>query len=100
MPHPILELIDRKPLAALQRDGRMAFQDLAGRVGLTPSPTLRRVRLLEEGKIIRGYVAVVDQKAVGLPISIFASVKLERQREHDINRFAAAVENWPEVVEC
>ncbi len=78
----------------------MAFHDLAARVGLTPSPTLRRVRLLEEAKIIRGYVAVVDQKAVGLPISIFASVKLERQREHDINRFATAVEGWPEVVEC
>jgi Lrp/AsnC family leucine-responsive transcriptional regulator len=100
MPKPEIDAIDRRILVALQRDGRMPFQDLAGRVGLTPSPTLRRVRMLEEAKVIRGYVAVVDQKAVGLPISIFASVKLERQREHDINRFAAAVENWPEVVEC
>lgn len=100
MPNPVLDVIDRKILAALQRDGRMAFHELAGRVGLTPSPTLRRVRMLEQASVIRGYVAVVDQKAVGLPISIFASVKLERQRELDINRFAAAVEGWPEVVEC
>lgn len=100
MPNSILDVIDRKILAALQRDGRMAFHELASRVGLTPSPTLRRVRMLEQASVIRGYVAVVDQKAVGLPISIFVSVKLERQRELDINRFAAAVEGWPEVVEC
>ena len=69
-------------------------------VGLSPSPCLRRVRLLEEAGIIKRYVALVDQRAVGLPVSVFASVKLERQREEELDRFAAAVAEWPEVVEC
>lgn len=50
--------------------------------------------------MIKGYVAVVDQTKVGLPISVFASVKLERQREEELDRFAAAVTRWPEVVDC
>jgi Lrp/AsnC family leucine-responsive transcriptional regulator len=74
--------------------------DTAERVGLTPSPCLRRIRRLEQAKIIRGYAAVVDQNAMGLPISVFASVKLERQREEEIDRFSQAVSRWPEVMEC
>lgn len=78
----------------------MTTQELAERVGLSPSPCARRVRLLEEAGIIKGYVAVVDQGRVGLPISAFASVKLERQREEELDRFAEAVSNWPEIVDC
>jgi Lrp/AsnC family leucine-responsive transcriptional regulator len=92
--------IDRKILELLQRDGRATIQEIAERVGLTPSPCLRRVRRLEQKKIIRGYAAIVDQKAAGLPISVFASVKLERQREDEIDRFSQAVSRWPEVMEC
>jgi Lrp/AsnC family leucine-responsive transcriptional regulator len=95
-----LDEIDRKILAALQEDGRMTTQALAERVGLSASPCARRVRMLEEASIITGYVAVVDQANVGLPISIFASVKLERQREEEIDRFSDAVRRWPEVVDC
>jgi Lrp/AsnC family leucine-responsive transcriptional regulator len=91
---------DRKILELLQRDGRATIQEIAERVGLTPSPCLRRVRRLEQKKIIRGYAAIVDQKAAGLPISVFASVKLERQREDEIDRFSQAVSRWPEVMEC
>jgi Lrp/AsnC family leucine-responsive transcriptional regulator len=50
--------------------------------------------------VIRGYVAVIEQTQVGLPVSIFISIKLERQREEDLDRFAAAVARWPEVMEC
>ena len=59
-----------------------------------------RVRLLEDSGVIKGYTAVIDQKKVGLPISAFASIKLERQREEDLDRFAQAVARWPEVVDC
>ena len=95
-----IDAIDRRILDALQVDGRMTIQDLAEKVGLTPSPCLRRVRALEDQGVIRGYVAIIDQVAVSLPISVFASVKLERQREEELDRFAAAVARWPEVLEC
>ncbi len=83
MPERTIDGIDRKILAELQRDGRITVQDLAERVGLSPSPTLRRIRMLEEAGILKGYVALVDQARVGLPISVFASVKLERQRRRN-----------------
>ena len=95
-----LDDIDRRILAALQADGRMTAQEFADRVGLSPSPCARRVRLLEEAGVVKGYVAVIDQAKVGLPISVFASVKLERQREDDLDRFSQAVARWPEVVDC
>lgn len=100
MTPPTLDSIDRKLLTVLQQEGRITAQELAERVGLTASPCLRRIRLLEEAGIIRRYVAVVDQKAVGLPVSVFVSVKLERQREEELDRFAAAIARWPEVLEC
>lgn len=92
--------VDRKILAALQSDGRMTSQALADRVGLSPSPCARRVRNLEASGVIKGYVAVVDQIAVGLPVSVFASIRLERQREDELDRFADAIAHWPEVVDC
>lgn len=96
----VLDDIDRRILAALQQDGRMTTQELAESVGLSASPCARRVRLMEEDGIIKGYVAVVDQARVGLPISVFASVKLERQREEELDRFSDAVTRWPEVADC
>lgn len=95
-----LDDIDRRIIAAVQADGRMTVAEIAARVGLSASPCARRVRMLEEAGIIKGYSAVIDQKKVGLPISAFASIKLERQREDDLDRFAAAVARWPEVVDC
>jgi Lrp/AsnC family leucine-responsive transcriptional regulator len=95
-----LDAIDRKILRALQADGKISVGDLAEKVGLSPSPCARRIRLLERAGIIKGYAAIVDQKKVGLPISAFASIKLERQREEDLDRFEAAVSRWPEVLDC
>lgn len=100
MPNRDIDQIDRKLLVALQEDARLTTEQLSNRVGLSPSPCARRVRLLETAGVIKGYVAVVDQTKVGLPISVFASVKLERQREEELDRFAAAVTRWPEVMDC
>jgi Lrp/AsnC family transcriptional regulator, leucine-responsive regulatory protein len=95
-----LDAIDRRLLTALQADGRLTATELAERVGLTTSPCLRRLRRLEETGVIRGYAALVDQKKVGLPVSVFVSIRLERQREEDLARFEEAVRRCPEVVEC
>ncbi len=95
-----LDAIDCKIIAAVQNDGRITINDLAERVGLSPSPCARRLRILEEKGIIKGYTATIDQAKVGLPVSAFASIKLERQREEDLDRFAKAVARWPEVVDC
>ncbi|MGX8012765.1 Lrp/AsnC family transcriptional regulator [Mesorhizobium sp. ORM8.1] len=95
-----LDEIDRKIIAAIQGNGKITANELSDRVGLSASPCARRVRLLEDSGVIKGYTAVIDQKKVGLPISAFASIKLERQREEDLDRFALAVARWPEVVDC
>ena len=99
MPKKNLDATDRKILELLQADGRMSLAELAEKVGLSPSPCLRRVRMLEDGVISR-YVAVLDQRAVGLPVSVFVSIKLEKQRQESLDRFAKAIERWPEVLEC
>jgi len=95
-----IDAIDRRLLAALQENGRLTATELAERVGLTTSPCLRRLRLLEEAGVIRGYTALVDQERVGLPVSVFVSIKLERQQEDAMARFEAAVRRCPEVLEC
>ncbi|MGE0034545.1 MAG: Lrp/AsnC family transcriptional regulator [Xanthobacteraceae bacterium] len=92
--------IDRKILALLQDDGRISLAALAEKVGLSPSPCLRRVRILEKTGIIARYVAVLSQRNVGLPVSVFVSIKLESQREDSLNRFSKAIARWPEVLEC
>lgn len=95
-----LDAIDRKILGLLQNDCRMTIQDIANKVGLSPSPCHRRIRLLEERGVISHYIALVDQKAAGLPVSVFVSIKLERQKEADLARFAKAISSWSEVLEC
>lgn len=95
-----LDDIDRKIISALQSDGKATVSVLAEKVGLSASPCARRVRLLERNGVIKGYAAVIDQNKVGLPVSAFASVKLERQREDALERFSKAVARWTEVVDC
>ncbi len=95
-----LDAIDRRLLAALQDNGRLSATELAEKVGLTTSPCLRRIRNLEEAGVIQGYSTVIDQTKVGLPVSVFVSIKLERQREDTMLRFEEAIRRWPEVVEC
>jgi Lrp/AsnC family leucine-responsive transcriptional regulator len=95
-----LTAMDRKILRALQQDGRMTIQALAEGVGVSASSCLRRIRQMETAGIIAGYSATVDQKAVGLPVSVFISIKLERQRAHELDAFGEAISRWPEVMEC
>ena len=78
----------------------MTIQAIADRVGLSASPCLRRIRQMEQAGVITAYSATVDQNAVGLPVSVFVSIKLERQRAAELDRFAAAIRAWPEVMEC
>jgi Lrp/AsnC family transcriptional regulator, leucine-responsive regulatory protein len=100
MPMRALDAVDRKILVQLQANGRMSLAELADKVGLSASPCLRRVRMLEKAGVISRYVAVLDQRAVGLPVSVFVSIKLERQKQDALDRFAKAIERWPEVLEC
>ena len=95
-----LDAIDRKILGVLQADGRTTMQDLADQVGLSISPCHRRVKLLEQRGVITRYMALVDQKSLGLHVSVFISIKLVRQKEEDLERFAKAISGWEEVLEC
>lgn len=98
--NPSLDAIDRRILAALQENARLTNVELADAAGLSPSPCLRRVRDLEETGVIRRYVTLLEPAAVGLPVSVFVNVTLERQSEQAIERFEAAILKWPEVMEC
>lgn len=95
-----LDAIDRAILDCLQADGRISNQELAERVGLSPSPCLRRVRLLEAAKIISRYVTLLDPEALGLIVTAFVRVRLSEQSDHRLARFEAAVAALPEVMEC
>jgi DNA-binding Lrp family transcriptional regulator len=96
----LLDAIDRRMLAVLQEDGRITNQELSERVGLSPTPCLRRLKRLEESGVIRSYSAIVDPKAYGLPFSVFVSIRLVQQTRENIAEFEKAVEGWSEVSEC
>lgn len=102
-----LDKIDRKILSILQSDARLTNQEVAERVNLSPSPCLRRIRHLEETGVIRQYVALLDAEKLGLGLLAYVNVRLEKHSDSPIGGsrspradFAAAVENWPEVVAC
>lgn len=100
MPKIRLDRIDRKILDLLQQDARLPNNELAERVGLSPSPCLRRVKALEEAGVISRTVALIDPVAVDLPVNVFISVSLERQVEERLEAFERAVMDLPEVLEC
>jgi Lrp/AsnC family transcriptional regulator, leucine-responsive regulatory protein len=97
-----LDAIDRRILQALQAQGRSTFDELAAGVGLSASATLRRVKRLEDSGVIAGYVALVAPERVGLGLTAYINVRLAKHSEQrsPIDAFAAAVQAWPEVVEC
>lgn len=99
-----LDKLDRHILRSLQADGRATYDQIAESVGLSPSAVLRRVRRLEEAKVIDGYVAIVRPEAVGLGLMAYVSVRLEKQagsaKRSPMDQFRASVLSWPEVVEC
>lgn len=100
MPIQRLDKIDREILKALQADARTPNVELADKVGLSASPCARRVKALEDAGIISRYATVVDQKSVGLPVSVFVSVTLERQVEGALAVFETQILRRPEVMEC
>lgn len=96
----LLDSKDRQIIRALQANGRMTNQDLAEQVNLSPSPCLRRLRILEDSGVIQGYSAEVDAKAYGLPITVFVRIRLERHNEEDVQRFERRIMDISEVLEC
>jgi Lrp/AsnC family leucine-responsive transcriptional regulator len=99
-----LDAIDRRILQVLQAQGRSTYDELAAQVNLSASATLRRVKRLEESGVISGYVALVSPEHVGLGLTAYINVRLEKhtngQKRSPMELFAAAVLTWPEVVEC
>ena len=100
MPIRKLDATDRKIRDQLQTDGRMTNQDLSDQIGLSPSPSLRRLKQLEEDGVIRGYVALVDPESVGLSVTAFVRVRLDQQDDRHLSAFEDAVAQFPEVMEC
>lgn len=95
-----IDRTDRRILAELQSDGRMTNQDLSERVGLSPSPCLRRLRQLEADGVISRYVALVDPEAVGFSVTAFVRIRLDQQDDRHLARFEQAIAEFPEVMEC
>jgi DNA-binding Lrp family transcriptional regulator len=95
-----LDATDWKILRELQRQGRLTNVELAGRVGLSPPPCLRRVRALEKAGAIEGYRAVLNAGALGYDVNLFALVGLKSQAEAELRAFTACVARWPLVREA
>ncbi|WP_254073560.1 Lrp/AsnC family transcriptional regulator [Acidisphaera sp. S103] len=100
MPRIILDSIDRKILRELQENGRLTNVELAERVGLSPSPCLRRVKALESAGVIHGYHALLDRERLGLGLTIFVGVKVAHHRTEETPTFWDAVQALPEVITC
>lgn len=92
--------IDRRILNILQSESRLTNIELSERVGLSPTPCLRRVRRLEESGLIRGYRADVDRRQLGYPIMAFVQVRLNQQVESALEMVESAVRERPEIINC
>ena len=100
MPTPSLSHLDRRILELLQQNARLSNITLARRVDLSPSACLRRVRALEEAGYIERYVTLLDPPKLGLGVSVFIQVSLEKKDEASLKRFEKVVTRRPEVMEC
>jgi Lrp/AsnC family transcriptional regulator, leucine-responsive regulatory protein len=95
-----LDRYDRHILEVLQQDGRINNQDLADRIGLSPSPCLRRVRTLEEAGLIMGYRALLDARKLGLSLMALVHISMDKHTPERFANFETAVAGLPEVLEC
>ncbi|MDM0113827.1 Lrp/AsnC family transcriptional regulator [Variovorax sp. J22R133] len=99
-----LDQLDLRVLRVLQTNGRATFDEVAESVGLSPSATLRRVKRLEQAGVITGYVALLSPERLGLQLTAYINVRLEKHAEthkrSPMDAFRASVMLWPEVVEC
>ncbi len=97
---PALDRYDRFILDVLQRDGRISNQELAERIGLSPSPCLRRVRALEDSGMIAGYRAMVDSRRLGYSLMALLHISMDRHTPERFANFEAKVAALPQVQEC
>ncbi|MDD4928529.1 MAG: Lrp/AsnC family transcriptional regulator [Gallionella sp.] len=95
-----LDHYDRQMLRVLQEDGRISNQDLAERIGLSPSPCLRRLRTLEESGLITGYRALLDAKKLGLSLMALIHISMDQHTPERFGNFEAQIAQIPEVLEC
>ena len=100
MPNAMIDSTDWKILSHLQENARIANVELAKQVFLSPSPCLQRVKKLEESGLIRRYVTLLDPHKVGLTVSVFIQVTLEKQIEQSLEIFERSIRDRPEVMEC
>ncbi|MGJ8687401.1 MAG: Lrp/AsnC family transcriptional regulator [Spongiibacteraceae bacterium] len=91
---------DRQIIALLQGDGRLSNQELAERIGLSPSPCLRRVRRLEEQGVIEAYRAMVNARALGLTLMAFIHISMDRHTPERFENFEQGIAECPEILEC
>ncbi|MCA8907697.1 MAG: Lrp/AsnC family transcriptional regulator [Rhodospirillaceae bacterium] len=91
---------DRQIIRALQISGRLTNQELSEKVNLSPSPCSRRVRALEESGVITGYTALVNQKAYGLPLTVFVRIRLEHHSKEAVARFEQGIQRIDEILDC
>lgn len=97
---PDLDAVDRQILQLLRLNARMSNAALAKEVGRSPSACLRRIKLMEEAGILRGYTAIVDTASAASPITVIINITLDRQTEDHLDRFEAAVRKSPDILEC
>lgn len=95
-----MDQMDKHILQALQQNGKLQNNDLAEKIGLSPSPCLRRVKQLEDAGIIDRYVALVNPQKVNLGLTVFARIWLKSQDEQTVNQFIDTIMDIPEIVEC
>lgn len=95
-----LDETDLRILRVLQEDARITNVELAARVHLSPSPCLARVRALENAGVIKRHVSLLDPRKVGLGVSVFVQITLERQVERALEQFEQAIIDYDEVMEC
>lgn len=95
-----IDTTDLRILAVVQESARISNVDLAEKVGLSPSPCLRRLKRLEDEGVVKGYMTLLDQTVVGLPVNVFVSVALKEQSEAALEEFEARIRTLPQVMEC
>jgi Lrp/AsnC family transcriptional regulator, leucine-responsive regulatory protein len=100
MPKQDMDAIDRRIIAELQADARLSNVDLADRVGLSPSPCLRRVKRLERDGYIEGYRAALRRERIGLGFSVFVEVKIDGHANERALKFEKTISAMPEVIAC
>lgn len=95
-----LDQIDKNILELVQNDASLSVADIADKVGLSSSPCWRRIKRMEEQGVIQRRVTVLDRHALGLNFEVVASVKLQLPTRENLEKFEAAIDSWPEVVDC